>query len=177
MKNKTVISLIMVMIIAPLAGCGTSKLNESDTQATQSHPVSEPPAPESSPVTETPVESDPNASAPVTSFEPEQTQKVGEYMKISAAEAQKMMSGDVIILDVRTQEEYDSGHIKDAILLPYDEISIKAESVIPDKNAVILVYCRSGGRSRVAANELIDIGYTEVYDFGGVMSWPGELVK
>jgi len=87
-----------------------------------------------------------------------------------------MMSDDVVILDVRTQEEFDSGHIIHAVLLPYDEIREKAESVIPDKNRTILVYCRSGRRSETAARELVKMGYSEVYDFGGVLDWPGELV-
>jgi rhodanese-related sulfurtransferase len=84
---------------------------------------------------------------------------------------------DEIVLDVRTAEEFAEGHIKGAILLPNDEVASKAASVLPDKNQVILVYCRSGRRSALAANELVALGYTRVFDFGGIISWPYETVK
>jgi len=77
---------------------------------------------------------------------------------------------------VRTQEEFDDGHIRDAILLPYDKIRAMAENVLLIKGQTILVYCRSGRRSETAARELIDMGYTSVYDFGGILDWPGEIV-
>jgi phage shock protein E len=99
-----------------------------------------------------------------------------EYIKISPEEAQAMMSDDVIILDVRTQEEYDEGHIANAILLPDYDIQEKAETVITDKRQIILVYCRTGKRSERAAKELIDMGYEKVYDFGGIEDWTGEIV-
>lgn len=101
-----------------------------------------------------------------------------DAQKISAEEAKSMMDqGGVIILDVRTQEEFDQGHIRDAILLPDDQILEKAESLLSDKEATILVYCRSGNRSAQARKALIDLGYTKVYDFGGIINWPYELVK
>ena len=87
-----------------------------------------------------------------------------------------MMSGDTVILDVRTQEEFDGGHIENSVLLPYDEIREKAESVITDKNRTILIYCRSGRRSEIAARELVDMGYADVYDFGGIIDWTGKIV-
>lgn len=96
---------------------------------------------------------------------------VGEsvvYQKISSDEAAVMMQGDAIILDVRTAEEYGEGHIQDAVLLPHDQIAEKAAGLLPDKDAPILVYCRTGRRSEIAANELILMGYTAVYDFGGI---------
>lgn len=100
------------------------------------------------------------------------------YKKISAEDAKEIIDGeDVIILDVRTQEEYDTGHIKNAVLLPVTDIKDKAGEILPDKNAKILVYCRSGNRSATAAKELINMGYTNVYDFGGINSWPYEIVK
>ena len=101
------------------------------------------------------------------------------YRRISAAEAKEMIDGDapVIILDVRTQQEYDEGHIKDSILLPYDQIPEKAGTVLPDKNATILVYCRSGNRSATASNALIELGYTDVLDFGGIIDWPYGIEK
>lgn len=99
-----------------------------------------------------------------------------EYIKLLPQEAQAMMSEDVIILDVRTEEEYDEGHIPDAILLPNYEIQDKAETVIADKKATILVYCRTGRRSENASKELINMGYEKVYDIGGIVDWTGEIV-
>ena len=94
--------------------------------------------------------------------------------KIDAEEAKKMMeaSEDIIILDVRTEDEYNSGHIEGAILIPDNEISDKAEEVLSDKAATILVYCRSGRRSASASQTLNDLGYTSIYDFGGIIDWP-----
>lgn len=101
-----------------------------------------------------------------------------EYKKINAEEAKAMIDReDVIILDVRTQEEYDSGHIENAVLLPVTEIADKAEEILPDKDAKILIYCRSGNRSATASKDLIRMGYTNVYDFGGINSWPYGIVK
>lgn len=102
-----------------------------------------------------------------------------EYQIITANEAYNIIESeeDFIILDVRTESEYASGHIKDSILLPYDEISIKAETVLPNKNKKILIYCRSGNRSSIAAKELSELGYTDIIDFGGIISWNYELVK
>jgi len=99
-----------------------------------------------------------------------------EYVRITPEDALALMSGDVVILDVRTQEEFEGGHIRNAVLLPYDEIRERAESVIPEKSRTILVYCRSGRRSEVASRTLIDMGYTDVYDFGGILDWPGDVV-
>ena len=75
-------------------------------------------------------------------------------------------------MDVRTQSEYDGGHIKDAVLIPYDEIGARAPTELPDKTARILVYCLSGSRSSAAAHTLVGLGYTNVYDMGGISDWP-----
>jgi len=107
---------------------------------------------------------------------PEAASTKAEYKKISPAEASEMMSDGAIVLDVRTQGEYDKGHIEGATLLPVGEIRDMAESVVPDKNAVIVVYCRTGVRSESAAKELIAMGYANVFDFGGIEDWPGETV-
>ena len=98
---------------------------------------------------------------------------------ISAEEAHEMMSSQqVVVLDVRTQEEYDEGHGRDAVLLPLDAIAEEtALAAIPSKDCVVLVYCRSGRRSKDAAQKLLALGYQSVYDFGGVIDWPYELVK
>ena len=82
-----------------------------------------------------------------------------------------------VLLDVRTQEEFDAGHIASAILLPYDEIALKAATVLPDKEKEIVLYCRSGRRSAIAKKALVELGYKDVEDFGGINRWKGELVK
>lgn len=100
------------------------------------------------------------------------------YNKITAEEAKEMIdTQEVIILDVRTQEEFIEKHIEDALLIPDYELEKLAESKLPDKNKKILVYCRSGNRSKTAARLLIDMGYTDVYDFGGIINWPYETVQ
>lgn len=101
------------------------------------------------------------------------------YQRITAEEAKKMIDrGEYgVLLDVRTLEEYNEGHIENAILLPDNEIKEKAEITLYDKKEVILVYCRSGRRSASVAKQLIDMGYNNVYDFGGIIDWPYEVVK
>lgn len=98
------------------------------------------------------------------------------YVNITAQQAKEIMETreDYIILDTRTQEEYDESHIPGAILIPYDEISEKAEGVLTDKNQLILVYCRSGRRSKLAAEDLVKLGYTNIKEFGGIIDWPYE---
>ena len=101
------------------------------------------------------------------------------YEQISGAEAKALMDSEsgYIILDVREQDEYDEGHIPGAILIPYGEIADRAEKELPDKNQLILVYCRSGRRSKIAAEELVKLGYTNVKEFGGIIDWEYEIVK
>lgn len=99
-----------------------------------------------------------------------------EYKKITAEEAKAMMTEDAVILDVRTEEEFAQGHIPNALLLPQAEISEKAEQMLDDKEQTILIYCRTGNRSGTAAKQLIEMGYQNVYDFGGINTWTGELV-
>lgn len=99
------------------------------------------------------------------------------YVNITAAEAKEIMDRQegYIILDTRVQEEYDEGHIPGAILIPHDEILEKAESVLTDKDQLILVYCRSGRRSKLAAEDLVKLGYTNIREFGGIIDWPYEI--
>lgn len=101
-----------------------------------------------------------------------------EYRKISPQDAKEMLDtrSDIILLDVRTQEEFDAGHISGAVLLPNTEIAKGAAEALPDKGATILVYCRSGNRSASASRELISMGYTGVIDFGGIIEWPYDIV-
>ena len=96
------------------------------------------------------------------------------YEQITPAKAKEIMDNEngYVILDVRTQEEYDEAHIDGAILIPDYEIAAKAESILKDKNQLILVYCRSGRRSKNAADKLVSLGYTNVKEFGGIIDWP-----
>lgn len=102
-----------------------------------------------------------------------------DYKQISTEEAIAMMTEktDYIILDVRTQEEYESGHIKDAINIPNETIGENEIAKLPDKGQLIMIYCRSGNRSKQAANKLVKLGYTNIVEFGGINTWNGELVK
>ena len=98
------------------------------------------------------------------------------YKQISQQEAKKMMDGgDVVVLDVRERNEYDAGHIAGARLLPVGSIDeASAQAMIPSKDAAVLVYCRSGNRSKTASQALAELGYTAVYEFGGINTWPYE---
>ena len=99
------------------------------------------------------------------------------YVNITAEEAKQIMDSEegYIILDVRTQEEYDQGHIPGAIVISHEEIAEKAEDVLTDKNQLILIYCRSGRRSKLAAEALVELGYTNIKEFGGIIDWPYEV--
>ena len=98
-------------------------------------------------------------------------------MNITAEEAKRIMDSEdgYIILDVREQDEYDAGHIPGAILIPYTQIEAKASERLPDKAQLILVYCRSGRRSKIAAEALAELGYTNIKEFGGILDWPYEI--
>ena len=118
------------------------------------------------------------ADGPTSIIVAEKGEKV-MYEQITAEDAKKIMdSGEEhIILDTREQDEFDSGHIPGAILIPYTEIENKAEEMLPDKDKLILVYCRSGRRSKIAAESLSKLGYTNVKEFGGIIEWPYEIEK
>ena len=99
------------------------------------------------------------------------------YEQIAPEQAKTIMDteSDYIIIDARTDEEFAEGHIADAILIPEYEIADRAEKALPDKDALILVYCRSGRRSKIASEELVKLGYTNVKEFGGIIDWPYEI--
>lgn len=101
------------------------------------------------------------------------------YEQITPLEAKTLMDteSDYIIIDARTGEEFAEGHIENAILIPEYEIAQRAEKELPDKEQLILVYCRSGRRSKIASEELAKLGYTNVKEFGGIIDWPYEIVK
>ena len=102
---------------------------------------------------------------------------VPSYTQISQDEAKNMIdTQNVIILDVREQYEFDEGHISNAVLLPVGEITeSSAAAVIPTQEDVVLVYCRSGNRSKAASQKLAELGYANVYEFGGINTWPYEV--
>ncbi|MCQ4637162.1 rhodanese-like domain-containing protein [Anaerovorax odorimutans] len=100
------------------------------------------------------------------------------YHKITAEQAKKMMDeGGVTVVDVRTEQEYKSGHIPGSILVPNEEIGTEQPKELPDQDAVLLVHCRTGIRSKEASDKLVKMGYKNVYDFGGIVDWPYETVE
>ena len=101
------------------------------------------------------------------------------YRQITQKEAKNMMdTQDVIILDVREQDEFDAGHISGAVLLSVGAISADtAAAVIPELDSVVLVYCRSGNRSKTASAALAELRYSNIYEFGGINTWPYEVEK
>ena len=101
------------------------------------------------------------------------------YEQISGEEAKHLMDTEkeFVIIDARTIEEFNEGHIEGAILIPEYEISERAEDELPDKDRLILVYCRSGRRSKIASQALADLGFTNVKEFGGIIDWQYEIVK
>jgi rhodanese-related sulfurtransferase len=105
-------------------------------------------------------------------------EKKSEYQKITAIKEKEIIDNqkDSIIVDVRTQSEYESGYIENAQLIPSAEIKNLAPELIPDKEATILVYCKSGNRSQQASEALIERGYKNVFDLGGISDWPYEIV-
>ena len=100
------------------------------------------------------------------------------YTQISREEAKEMMAKDDghIVVDVRRQDEYDAGHIPGAILIPNESIGTEQPEELPDLDQIILIYCRSGNRSKQAAQKLCNMGYTNIYEFGGINTWTGEIV-
>ncbi len=101
------------------------------------------------------------------------------YRQIGMEEAVAIMEEeeDYLILDVRTPEEFAAGHIPGAVNLPNEAIGTEEIPLLPDKKQLILVYCRSGNRSKQAAGKLAALGYTQVLEFGGILDWPGETVR
>lgn len=153
--RKTIAYLSLMLVISILlTGCGNRKNNDNmqnsgNTQNSESDGN---------------VESMSNGNAEFTKISPEQAYE-------------RMHSGDsIIILDVRRADEYEAGHIEGAVLLPNEDISDIKPDILPDLDAEILVYCRSGRRSKQAAQKLADLGYTNVYEFGGIIDWPYETV-
>lgn len=161
MKKSIYIICLILMTTMTLVGCGGKEQpiqNTLDKVEQSNHPQIEVEKETESPVINTPVAS---------------------YVTISAEEAKSVMDSDAefIILDVRSKDEYDEGHIENAILLPVDNIENEAGPVIGGKDKTVLVYCRSGNRSKMASAKLVELGYTDVRNFGGIIDWPYETVK
>ena len=106
-------------------------------------------------------------------------EQILQFKQITQDEAKEMMAKDDghIIVDVRRQDEYDAGHIPGAILIPNENIDTTRPKELPDLNQIILVYCRSGRRSKEASEKLSKMGYTKIYEFGGIITWTGETTK
>ena len=97
------------------------------------------------------------------------------YHKITAKEAKEMIDqGGVTVVDVRTAEEYSDAHIPGAVLVPNESIGSELPEALPDTDAVLLIHCRTGIRSKQASDKLVKLGYTQIYDFGGIVDWPYE---
>ena len=118
------------------------------------------------------------ADGPTSIFLSDKISESDSYMQIDQETAKLMMELDDghVIVDVRRQDEYDAGHIPGAILIPNESITDSQPEELPDLNQVILVYCRTGRRSKEASQKLYDIGYTNVYEFGGIVDWTGDVV-
>lgn len=147
-KNGLLISMVLLLTIG-IMGCSNSQDDDLD-------------------MTET-----------VANTEEAESSTIAVVNTINGDKAMEMMaSGDsYTLVDVRTQAEFDEGHIEGALLLPVDQLEILAAEQLTDKEAVILVYCRSGNRSAQASALLAELGYTNIYDFGGITDWPGEIIK
>ena len=116
--------------------------------------------------------------ASVKNSDSEETETAPAYTQISQEEAKEMMAQDDghVVVDVRRQDEYDAGHIPGAILIPNESIGNDAPEALPDYDQVILIYCRSGNRSKQASEKLAAMGYKNIYEFGGINTWTGEIV-
>jgi rhodanese-related sulfurtransferase len=109
----------------------------------------------------------------------DEDEEIMTYEQITPEKAKEIIDSGMehILLDVREQSEYDEGHISGAILIPYTEIDKKSAEMLPDKDSLILVYCRSGRRSKIASESLVKLGYTNVKEFGGIIDWPYDVEK
>ena len=167
MKKIIIILALTCLFSITAVGCNgnTEKINETKEQTdTETKTES---------VTETTTETETETEAM------QNETKENTYEQISGATAYALMQNekDYTIIDARTEEEFTQGHIEKAILIPEYEVEQKAPSLLPNKDQLILVYCRSGRRSKIAAEALVTLGYTNVKEFGGIIDWEFETVK
>ena len=149
--------ILVVTLVAAMAAITACETEEAATVATGEETAMS--------AAETPGEEEPAVkSVPVD--------QRAEYVKLTPSEAKEMMEREeVIIVDVRTEDEFKQGHIEGAILIPDYDLDKLAAELLPDKDATILIYCRSGSRSKLASHLMIGMGYQAVYDFGGILDW------
>ena len=182
--------LLFVLIIAfVLVACANHSTGNLDYETSGGYSTEEAPgdteAAEESATEDSPSESETaeDDSRPENDTEDtsarEETPGLGEYVRITATQAKEMMAAteEFVLLDVRTPEEFAEGYIEGAILIPHTEIAARATTELPEKDMMILVYCRSGRRSEEAARSLLELGYTKVYDFGGIIDWPYQIAE
>lgn len=167
MKFPVLIALISAM--AFLASCAQTRQPAAGTQSAGSSPAASPSAAVSSSI-----KTQATGSSALASPTDAATVDAAQARSITPADAKARLKAgeDITLLDVRTAHEYESGHITGSILLPLDELETRAPKLLKDKDAVIFVYCRSGRRSKIAAEMLAGMGYTQVYDLGGIIDWP-----
>lgn len=173
MKKTTLTAMIVIsLFLLIFTGCnrngGTTSSSPSENSITSS-----------SKDNNSSISDDSKSSSHTESSENKSSADSQSYRQISSSEAQEMMKTekDYIILDVRTESEYNGGHIPNAICIPNESITDIEPSQLPDKDQLILVYCRSGRRSKEAAAKLAAMGYTNIVEFGGIIDWKGETVK
>ncbi|WP_455141990.1 rhodanese-like domain-containing protein [Stomatobaculum longum] len=165
-KRRYLLAVVAALALPLLVSCGKKAESKETSKATESA------------VSMAAAETSSSASTSATGESKEEQETMG-YQTIDQDTAREMMKQDDghIILDVRTKEEYDSGHIPGAVLLPNEEINGTRPEILKDLDQPIFIYCRSGHRAGLAAEKLSKLGYRKVYNFGGVMTWTGELVK
>lgn len=172
---KFVVLILSMLII--LTACGENKesgsVDRSAAESVAENTIGN--VTESSVVSENTVTG--QSEVPATGEQTKESEAMAIYVNITPEEAKKIMDSEeeYVILDVRTQDEYNEKHIPGAVLLPNTEIEAKAEDLLPDKAQLLLVYCRSGRRSKQAAEALVKLGYTNVKEFGGIIDWPYEV--
>ena len=152
---KRLLSIFLFALVFTLCGCGGSPSQENSTDMS-------------------------SADEQVTSADQgSSNEQLVASVRISAEEARQMMqeTSSYILLDVRSESEFREQRIEGAVLIPNDELSARADAELPDKNTPIIVYCRSGARSAQAAESLVQMGYTNVFDMGGIINWPYETVS
>lgn len=170
MKYKLILGLILIMLATTLIVSCSSETTDTTNITTQAETL------QTLPITSAETSMVDSSKSPATTTPV--TTSLPTVHKIDPEEAKAMMDqGNVIIVDVRRIDEFEQGYIPGAILVPNETILTEALTKLPDKNAMILIYCRSGRRSAEAAEKLLSLGYTQVYDFGGILDWPYDITK
>lgn len=157
MRRLIVLLFKIILIAASITGCSYSETGMQPTQTQEAVLTQQ----------------------PEVAQQPDESSQMAAVVNLTASEAKTRIDSEegIIIVDVREQDEYDEQHILDAILLPVNNINKDAADVIPDKDTVYFIYCRSGNRSATAAAQLVGMGYKNIYDFGGIIDWPYEMVS